>query len=79
LQQCEALDAEAKRAEEEALAEAGRTRSDVVDGDEGRWEEVSVMWERGTDGLVGLKGGLTETVARMERVEAVVRYLEGGR
>ncbi|KAK8153098.1 hypothetical protein IWX90DRAFT_490504 [Phyllosticta citrichinensis] len=35
-------------------------------------DEVRGMWERGTEGLVALKRGLTETVARVERANGVV-------
>ncbi|KAK7509990.1 uncharacterized protein IWZ02DRAFT_472383 [Phyllosticta citriasiana] len=40
-------------------------------------EEVRAMWERGAEGLVALKRGLTETVARVERANGVVGYVEG--
>ncbi|KAK7533242.1 uncharacterized protein J3D65DRAFT_75962 [Phyllosticta citribraziliensis] len=40
-------------------------------------DEVRAMWERGTEGLVALKRGLTETVARVERANGVVGYVEG--
>ncbi|KAK8211673.1 hypothetical protein BKA81DRAFT_288367, partial [Phyllosticta paracitricarpa] len=38
-------------------------------------EDVRAMWERGTEGLVALKKGLTETVARVERANGVVGYV----
>lgn len=39
-------------------------------------DEVRAMWESGTEGLVALKRGLTETVARVERANGVVGYVE---
>ncbi|KAF2088666.1 hypothetical protein K490DRAFT_39348 [Saccharata proteae CBS 121410] len=69
---------EKRLAEKRGEVVAGAAESARVDvGGMERWDEVRKMWERGTDGLVGLKGGLTETVARLERAEKVVGYLEG--
>lgn len=71
----ETLDTKLKAEEEALLAQAEKEgRLDI--GQLQRWNEVQAMWERGTEGLVGLKG-LTETVARLERAEGVVGYLEG--
>jgi len=42
-----------------------------------RWEEIRTTWERGTQGLVGLKSSLTETVARLERAKNVVEHMDG--
>ncbi|EON65439.1 hypothetical protein W97_04677 [Coniosporium apollinis CBS 100218] len=70
----ETLDTKLKAEEEALLAQAEKEgRLDI--GQLQRWDEVQAMWERGTEGLVGLKG-LTETVARLERAEGVVGYLE---
>ncbi len=50
---------------------------DIIHGLEfKRWDEVRSSWTRGTEGLVDLKGGLTETVARVERAKAVLAELE---
>ncbi|KAF2147282.1 uncharacterized protein K452DRAFT_217512 [Aplosporella prunicola CBS 121167] len=43
-----------------------------------RWDDVLAMWERGASGLVELKGGLTGTVAKLERAERACAVLEGG-
>ncbi|KAF1816147.1 hypothetical protein P152DRAFT_427959 [Eremomyces bilateralis CBS 781.70] len=42
-----------------------------------RGEEVAEMWEVGTGGLVELKGGLTETVGRVERAGRVGGHVVG--
>ncbi|KAI9696634.1 MAG: hypothetical protein M1820_008083 [Bogoriella megaspora] len=42
-----------------------------------RWDDVEKMWDRGTQGLVGLKSGLTETVARCERAVEVAAEVDG--
>lgn len=68
-----------KAEEEEVVVEAAASARLDVWRDGGRWDEVRATWERGTEGLGALKGGLTESVARMERVGGVVEYLEGGR
>ncbi|KAF2402364.1 hypothetical protein EJ06DRAFT_490740 [Trichodelitschia bisporula] len=63
---------EERRAEEERAAAQGEDDVRLE-----RWDEVRATWERGTEGLVALKGGLTETVARLERAKAVVEHLDG--
>jgi kinetochor protein Mis14/NSL1 len=57
--------------------EAAQNASGEVDiGELKRWDEVQATWGRGTEGLVGLKGGLTETVAKLERANAVAEHME---
>ena len=65
----------------QALAEAERLKkeNEAQEMDIGkfeRWDDVQRMWERGTQGLVGLKSGLTETVARCERAVEVAKEVE---
>ncbi|KAK8227423.1 hypothetical protein IWZ00DRAFT_547215 [Phyllosticta capitalensis] len=70
----EARDAALRRANEDTrLLE--QSHLEPLQGESG--DEVRAMWERGTEGLVALKRGLTETVARVERAEGVVGYVEG--
>ncbi|OCL02790.1 hypothetical protein AOQ84DRAFT_357217 [Glonium stellatum] len=74
LQESDQWEQEYRMREAQALQAPER----VLDLDElKRWDEVQRMWERGTEGLGMLKGGLPETRARLERAEGVVGYLEG--
>ncbi|KAI9822310.1 MAG: hypothetical protein M1827_000028 [Pycnora praestabilis] len=43
-----------------------------------RWDEVEEMYGRGVEGLGRLRGGMTETAARLERAARAVGYVEGG-
>lgn len=71
------MDREAQEAEELALREAMESRFEVDVPALSRWDDVKRTWERGTEGLVGLKGGLGETRAKVERAGKVVGYVEG--
>ncbi|ORY04262.1 hypothetical protein BCR34DRAFT_604909 [Clohesyomyces aquaticus] len=61
---------------ERASGEEARGQGLDVKGFE-RADEVQRLWERSVEGLGGLKGGLPETRARLERCGDVVGYLEG--
>ena len=67
---------------EEGRVEAGRRWAVEEGGRVALGVEVDTRvgegWERGLRGLEGLKG-VTEGVARLERVRGVVREVEGGR
>lgn len=52
-------------------------RLDVGELDGRKWDDVEKHWEIATSGLVGLKGSLTETRAKLERAKEVVDYMEG--
>jgi len=71
----EQIEKENKEAEEQAVEKANEARLDV--GEFKRWDEVKGTWDKGAQGLVELRGGLTESVARGERAGRVVVYLEG--
>lgn len=44
-----------------------------------RWDEVQATWARGAEGLLELKGGLTETAAKLERAKSVADMMESKR
>lgn len=54
-----------------------READDMQVGGLERSETMRGMWERGTEGLVGLKKDMGTTVARAERARDVVGYLDG--
>lgn len=64
--------------EQQKLAVKQTEEEGKVDlGDLERWDEVRDTWDKGTEELLSLKGGLTETVARLERAKTVVGYMQG--
>ncbi|KAF1984384.1 hypothetical protein K402DRAFT_447672 [Aulographum hederae CBS 113979] len=71
----EAEEALAREEREEALRAARESRLEM--GELRRWDDVRGTWEKGAEGLVGLKGGLTGSVAKGERALGVVGWLEG--
>lgn len=78
LGESERLEKEAQEAREKALQDVAGANIDLSAVDAlGRWDDVKSSWEKGTEGLVGLKGGLGETRAKIERASAVVEYVEG--
>lgn len=56
--------------------EADGARLDVYGPGIERWDDTKKVWERGTEGLFGLKGGLTETVAKLERARDVLEVMD---
>lgn len=73
-----AFDASLAAQEEDVRRRAGEeARLDVAGLDGRNWDDVERHWERATSGLVGLKGGLAETTAKVERAKGVVDYMEG--
>lgn len=73
----EQMEKEARAQQDEALTQAANTTIEIDVEALQRWDEVKKTWERGTDGLVALKGGLGETRAKVERARKVVEYVEG--
>jgi kinetochor protein Mis14/NSL1 len=65
-------------------AEQG-SRSEETDAEGGgldfprprRWGDVQATWERGAEGMVKLKSGLTETGGKLEEARRVVGVLDG--
>lgn len=68
-------DEKLRDAEEKRLAEVKKVELDVVGLE--REEETRKAWERGMSTLVGVKDGIGGTVARLERAQGVIGYLEG--
>ncbi|KAJ9626377.1 hypothetical protein H2203_004009 [Taxawa tesnikishii (nom. ined.)] len=73
----DAFDASLKVAEEAQIEAMKREADDMQVGGLERSETMRGMWERGTEGLVGLKKDMGTTVARAERARDVVGYLDG--
>jgi kinetochor protein Mis14/NSL1 len=69
-------DVEMDEQEKQGIKEA-EEEGKVDLGDLERWDEVRDTWAKGTEELLALKGGLTETVARLERAKTVVGYMQG--
>jgi kinetochor protein Mis14/NSL1 len=63
-----------RTAEQETIARAEEVDIEVKGLE--RVDEMSWSWERGTETLVGVKEGITATVASLERARDAVRYLE---
>lgn len=71
------LDAELATSEGDAAATDEGARIVVDAAAWQRWDDVARAWEKGTEGLAGLKEGLGETRAKVERAGKVVEYVEG--
>lgn len=56
--------------------ESDGARLDVYGPGAERWDDTRRVWERGTEGLMELKGGLTETVAKLERARDVLEVMD---
>ena len=67
-------DARLQRMAEQQLQNAKSATVDV--GEVERMDEVQLTWQNGTERLNALKSGLGGTVAKMERAQAAVDYLE---
>lgn len=59
---------------EQQLDEAKQASVDV--GEVERLDEVQTTWRNGTDSLTALKSGLGGTIAKMERAQQAVAYVE---
>ena len=70
-------DADAAFAASAAAAAAEGASRGVELGEMERWDEVQKTWGRGADGLVGLKKSLGDTLAKLQRAEAVVVEVNG--
>lgn len=72
--QSEEYNAKLKKQEENDIATARDTKLDV--GEVERLEEVQGTWQKGTEELEDLKSRLGSTVAKMERAQKAVEYVE---
>lgn len=62
------------KADQEAKLQAAKaTRMDV--GEVERVDEMQSTWQRGAEDLAGLKGGLGETVEKMEKARRAVEVV----
>ncbi|EOD48993.1 putative kinetochore protein mis14 protein [Neofusicoccum parvum UCRNP2] len=78
MQESEEMERRARDREEAAVRSAGEeTKLDT--GEMRRWDDVQQMWEKGTQNLVELKDGLTETAARLDRAAKVADHLHEGK
>jgi len=67
-------DARLQKAREALMEAAKQTKMDVVEVE--RLDEVQSTWQNGTESLTALKSGLGGTVAKMERAQQAVEFLE---
>lgn len=67
-------EARLQRAMESQLEEAKQASVDV--GNVERMDEVQLTWRQGTNTLTTLKSGLGGTIAKMERAQQAVDYIE---
>lgn len=71
----EAYEARIAKDEEVQLEKAKRMQ--VVVGEMERMDEVQDTWDKGAETLSGLKSGLGNTVARMEKAREAVTVVQG--
>jgi len=74
-QQLEDFDARLKKQAEADLATAKESKLDV--GDIERLDEVQETWQKGMEELGELKARMGGTVAKMERAQRAVDFVEG--
>lgn len=73
--QSESFNARVEQSKNAKIEEAQSTKMEI--GDFQRWDEVEQSWQRGTESMAGLKSGLGETVASLERSLRAVNHIEG--
>lgn len=73
-QQSEEFDARLKKQEEVDLAAARESKLDI--GEIDRLDEVQGTWQKGTEELGELKARMGGTVAKMERAQKAVDFVE---
>lgn len=66
-----------KKQEEDTLAAARASKLNISEAE--RMDEVQGTWQKGTEELGGLKTRLGSTIAKMERAQKAVEYVEGKR